>query len=299
MFDYEVGFTQQLSQRSALTVSGSYKERKDMIQVRPYLFAWPQTYYTYGNRDFSTTKAMTLRYDMRRTGNLRLDIAYTLQFADGTGSDAESGNSGNPNFVAQGGILQNFIQAQVPGLRYSTALNYDSRHMIVSTVDYRYQDKEGPVVGGLHILENAGVNFILRGRSGEPYTRHRDAYQSIIQGELNGARLPWHYNVDMRIDKDFSMRFRKPKEGEAAKRPLMLNVYALIQNVTNRRDILAVDAFTSRPDDDAVLTSAQGIQDAQKQADPQSYIDLYTINQMNPNNIGMPRRINIGLQLNF
>lgn len=300
MFDYEVGFTQQISQRSAITLSGFYKERKDMIQIRPYLFAWPQTYYTYGNRDFSTTKGMTLRYDMRRTGNLKLDISYTLQFADGTGSSATSSNNGSTTSISQTSILQNFIQAQVPGLRYSTSLDYDSRHMIVTTIDYRYQDKEGPMVANKHIFENAGINMIFRGRSGEPYTRHQDAYQRIIKGELNGARLPWHYNLDLRVDKDFKLAFgKKPAEGAQAKRPLYLNVYALIQNVTNRRDILGVDPFTSRPDDDAVLSSAQGIQDTQKQNDPQSYIDVYTINQMDPNRINLPRRINIGLQLNF
>jgi outer membrane receptor protein involved in Fe transport len=300
MFDYEVGFKQQLTQRSAITLSGFYKERKDMIQVRPYLFAWPQTYYTFGNRDFSTVKGMTVRYDLRRMGNIRMDIAYTLQFADGTGSSSSSANGGNSNNVAQSSLLSQFINAQVPNLRYATALNIDSRHSIVGTLDYRFDDKSGPVVGGKHILENAGANFIFRARSGEPYTRHQDAYQQIIQGELNGARLPWHYNLDLRVDKDFSLSFGKKRaEGEAVKKQLYLNAYVLINNVLNRRDVLAVDPFTGRPDNDAVLTSAQGIQDTQKQVDPQSFIDVYYINQMNPGAVNLPRRINIGLQLNF
>ncbi len=299
MFDYEVGFKQQLSQRSAINISGFYKERKDMVQVRPYLFAWPQTYYTFGNRDFSTVKGMTLRYDLRRTGNIRMDIAYTLQFADGTGSSSSSANGGNSNFVSNGSLLSQFIQAQVPNLRYATALNIDSRHMVVATLDYRYLENEGPVVGGKHIFQNTGANLIFRGRSGEPYTRHQDAYQSIIQGELNGARLPWHYNLDLRVDKDFKLDFGKKKEGEAAKRPLYLNAFVYVQNLLNRRDVLSVDPFTGRPDDDAVLSSAQGIQDTQKQVDPQSFIDLYYLYQQNPLNLNLPRRINIGLQLNF
>src|SRR5690606_8050631 len=110
------GFKQTLSQSSALTIAGFYKERKDMIQVRPYLYAWPSTYLTYGNRDFSTTKGMTLRYDMRRTRNLRLDIAYTLQFANGTGSGTSSSvaNVNNPNAP---GLLQGFISAGLPNIR--------------------------------------------------------------------------------------------------------------------------------------------------------------------------------------
>ncbi len=74
-FDYEVGFQQKLSNHSSLTLTGSYKERKDMITMRPYLYAWPITYYTYGNRDFSSTKALTLKYDLRRFQRIQMGIS--------------------------------------------------------------------------------------------------------------------------------------------------------------------------------------------------------------------------------
>ena len=131
-YDYEVGFQQKLSSASALTLTTFYKERKDMVTVVPYLYAWPTTYYTYGNRDFSTTKGTTLFYDLRATNHIRMSISYTLQFAEGTGSTPTSTNSNGAGQISANGLLQEFVTAGLPNLRYVTPLTYDSRHNIVA-----------------------------------------------------------------------------------------------------------------------------------------------------------------------
>ena len=303
MFDYEVGFKQQISQSSAVTISGFYKERKDMVQVRPYLYAWPSTYFTFGNRDFSTTKGMMLRYDMRRVRNLRLDIAYTLQFANGTGSSATSGVASTANPSAPG-LLSGFISAGLPNIRTVFPLDNDVRHNIVTTLDYRYAKGKGPVVANKHILENAGANFIFRTRSGEPYTRYTQPRRvaNTVDGQVNGARLPWHYWIDLRVDKDFQLSFGK-KDGEVTKprRQVYVNAYVLINNLLNTRDILRVDGYTGRPDDDGYLSHPQGIQTANNQYNRQSFIDMYSANLigLGGERLNLPRRINLGLNLNF
>lgn len=300
LIDYEVGFQQTLTARSALTLTAFYKERKDMIQIRPYLYAYPRTYYTYGNRDFSTTKGMTLKYDLRRVGNIRMDVAYTLQFAEGTGSTSTSGNGGGGgNTYTGAGLLQNLIGAGLPNLRYVSMLNYDARHNIVATIDYRFGKNEGPVAGGTHFLQNAGINFIFRTISGTPYTKYNRPDSRFIVGGVNQSRLPWTYNLDLRIDKDFEFNFRKAKEGEAPRSPFVVNAFVYIQNVLNTRNIVGVDGYSGRPDDNGYLVHPLGTQAAGTQVDPYSYMDLYTINQMNPNNIVTPRRINVGLSFNF
>lgn len=304
MFDYEVGFKQALTKQSAITITAFYKERKDMIQVRPYLYAWPVTYYTYGNRDFSTTKGLTLTYDMRRVGNLRMNIAYTMQFAEGTGSSSTSSARGG---VSGNGVLAQFISAGLPNMRYSTVLDYDSRHTIATTLDYRYTDNDGPVVGGKHIFENAGANFVFRARSGEPYTKlaQPEAVGNRIEGGINGSRLGWHYGVDMRLDKDFKLyKLFNGKSEVEPKRQLMLNAYVMINNLFNIKDILAVDGFTGRPDDDGYLASPQGKLATETQVNPASYVDYYNMSLQNGarggyGNINFPRRINLGIQLSF
>ena len=45
---------------------------------------------TYDNLDFGTVKGFTVTYDLRRTGNIQLRASYTLQFAEGTGSNTQT-----------------------------------------------------------------------------------------------------------------------------------------------------------------------------------------------------------------
>lgn len=296
-FDYEFGFTQAISKFSAVSIAGTYKERKDQIAYRPYLYAWPQTYFTYGNRDYSTTKGFYLKYDLRRVKNLRILANYTLQFVEGTGSSPGS---------SSGGLLQTFIASQLPNLRYVMPLDFDNRHIISLNLDYRFADGEGPEIKGNHFLQNAGINLLFSSRSGEPYTRYLQsrAVANNVKGELNGSRLPWHYMLDLRIDKDFTLSFKKPAAGDDGempkpKRQLYLNVYMYVNNVLNTRDVLSVDGFTGRPDDDGYLVSAQGRLDLNTKTNAQSFYDLYSINLLNPYRINQPRRINFGLSLNF
>ncbi len=303
-FDYEVGFQQKLSNSSALTINAFYKERKDQIAIMPVMSAWPATYYTYGNRDFSTTKGTTLKYDLRATNHLTMNVAYTLQFAEGTGSTPTSGNSGGGTQISANGLLQSFIQAGLPNMRYVTALDFDSRHIIAANIDYRFNEDEGPVVAGRHILQRAGIDFVVRTRSGEPYTRYTDALGSTVIGGLNGSRLPWHFGVDMRIDKDFAINNLSKKSqnappGAKAKRPLFLKGILQVNNLLQTREILNVYGYTGRPDDDGYLNSSYGQQKVPLQNNPISYYQMYQISINNPNNLNYARTIAVGLEFNF
>ncbi len=292
-FDYEVGFQQKLSRSSALLITAFYKERKDMIALQNYLYAWPTTYFTYGNRDFSTTKGSTLQYDLRATNHLSMTLSYTLQFAEGTGSTPGTGR----------GLLGSFIEAGLPNLRYITALDYDSRHNIVGNINYRYKDGEGPTIGGLNVFQNAGIDLIARARSGEPYTAYSDPLGNTIIGGVNTSRLPWHFGMDLRIDKDFALAFGKKRkdapEGIKAKKPLYIKAILSVNNLLNNRDILSVYGYTGKPDDNGYLTSSFGKQFVPQQINPSSYSTLYSIYINNPYNLNYARTISFALQFNF
>ena len=301
-YDYEVGFQQKLSDHSAMTITGFYKERKNMVTVVPYLYAWPTTYYTYGNRDFSTTKGSTLNFDFRTTNHLRMNISYTLQFAEGTGSTPLSTTSGTGS--TQGGILQSFIQAGLPNLRYVTSLDYDARHTFTANVDYRYREGEGPIVGGNYILQNAGVDFIARARSGEPYTAYSlpDNVGHTVIGGINGSRLPWHYGLDMRLDKDLKISFGGRKgavEGMKVRQPKYVKVYMYVQNLLNIQDVTGVYGYTGKSNDDGYLASSFGQQYVPQQVSPKSFAALYNIYVNNPDHYNYARTINFGMEFNF
>ncbi|MEO6831581.1 MAG: TonB-dependent receptor [Chitinophagaceae bacterium] len=305
--DYTVGFQQQLNDNSGITLSGFYRERKDQIQVRPYLYAYPTTYYAYGNRDFSTYKGMSLAYDLRRTGHVSLSINYTLSFAEGTGSTATSSNGGDGNNVSGNSLLAQLVAAGLPNLRTQFPLNIDSRHNLNAQVDYSFRKGEGPTIGKSHVLENSGINFVFTASSGQPYTKYKNAQgladgaanSPVIDGAVNASRLKAHYNLDLQIHKIIALTQRKMPDGSMVPGRYSLKITAYAQNVLNIKDVTSVYGYTGRPDDDGFLTSPQGLTQIPGLVDPQSFIDLYSVYEKNPYNIGAPRTVVVGLSLQF
>lgn len=300
--NYSLGYQQRLSKRSAITIEAYYRERKDQIQIQRYILAYPITYTSFGNRDFSSTKGMTVKLDFRRSGPLRMNVDYTLQFAEGTGSNTTSQSS--------------LLATGQPNLRTVFPLNVDSRHMLNVTIDYRYINdgkggNRGPKIGNKYPLENAGINLLFRTRSGEPYTRAAlatplvggDFQSTPIIGTVNGSRLPWQYEVSTRINKQFIIMRKAKKDSEGnvvkSKSPLMLDVYTYITNLLNTRNTLSVYGYTGVGDDDGFLNSPQGQQAVTNFQFQQSYRDLYTMRLASPGNFNNPRRIFIGFTFDF
>lgn len=289
--NYELGFTQKLTNSSSMNISAFYIESRDQIQALRFTGAYPKTYYSYGNIDFGTVKGFTVNYDLRRTGNTRVRANYTLQFANGTGSNTETSSA--------------LIRSGQPNLRNLIPLDFDRRHAIVLNVDFRYSegtDYNGPTFKGKQILKNAGFNITMNGGSGTPYTRSSKIYpifqnQRIIQGSLNGSRLPWSFRLDGRFDKDFTLSTGKDANGN--KKDFYLNVYLQVLNILNSRNIMGVYAATGNPDDDGYLAAAEYQTEINSQLDTQSYMDLYRIAVNSPYNYSSPRMIRIGLGLNF
>lgn len=281
--DYEVGFQQKLSNSSALKIAAYYKEMRDMIQRRTF-FPVPVVgqYTTYDNLDFGTVKGFTFQYDLRRTGNISMNINYTLQFADGTGSDADS----------QRGLTQR------GNLRTLFPLTFDERHRIVGNIDYRYASGNkynGPRLFGADIFARAGANLQVIAVSGRPYTARLqplalDAAGTV--GSINGARKPWNFTVNLRVDKNFNI-------GEN----LGLNIYCRVSNLLDRRNVINVYEGTGSPDDDGYLSSAQGIGQLtnidSSLRDVNAYLASYQWRLLNPNFFSLPRRIYMGAIFDF
>jgi hypothetical protein len=290
--DYQIGFQQQISDNSVVKLAAFYRELRDMVQILQLPFAYPITYTTFGNIDFGTIKGLSVSYEIaRRVKNIKLDANYTLQFADGTGSNATS--------------QINLVGAGQPNLRTILPLSYDSRHTLRANVDYRYGEGEsydGPRIGDKDIFSNAGVNMQFNARSGEPFSRQQDptpdglfgvASRSTLDGRVNGSRLPWHFRADLRVDKSFFLDVGQKN------RSLGFNVYVWVQNLFNNANILAVYGFTGNPDDDGFLSSDIGQVTLNNQLDPETFETLYDIKINNPDNFTIPRRVRLGVSVSF
>ena len=301
--NFELGFKQQLSDNSALSLIAAYAETKNDFGLIRLYGAYPIEYNHTANIDFSTTKQFRLEYELRADEDSRTSMQanYTLLFADGTGS----------NINSQAAL----IAANQPNLRSLYPLDVDFRHNVTATIDYRFKNGKsytGPIVGkkGKPIFENFGGSFIVRARSGGPYTRNAQvtgealegvAQRSQILGNPFGSRLPWQFTADMNLSKTF--RIEKGNTKDKFHNPFVnLTAYLWVQNLFNQKIINSVYRFTGLPEDDGFLNSEQGQQFLQQQIDQRqqtALVDLYNAKVQNPFNYLTPRQIRLGIRLNF
>ena len=284
--DYEVGFQQKLTNTSALKVAAYYKEMRQMVQQRTYLYVPTLGQYdTYDNQDFGTVKGFTFQYDLRRTGNVSGLIGYTLQFADGTGSDPNS----------QSGLTSR------GNLRTLFPLGFDERHRLNASIDFRYgsgKKYNGPSVAGIDLFANAGINLQAIGVSGRPYTAKGVPAQFSGDGTIgsvNGARLPWNTTLNFRVDKDFRIG--------SAEKGITINGYLRISNLLDTRNLRSVYSATGSAEDDGFLLSSRGqdvistLEGSNRVLD--NYFSSYQWRMLNSGFYSQPRRIFLGLSFGF
>jgi hypothetical protein len=300
---YELGFVQALNTNMAITFNAYYNETRDQINIRMLNQAYPRSYMTYDNIDFQTAKGFSVSYDLRKTptNNVSMQANYTLAFADGTGS----------NEASQAGL----VQAGQPNLRTPFPLSNDRRHQISAMIDYRFRPGRlynGPVSkNGKKILENTGVNFLISATSGAPYSKQGNVTQAVaigirqsevLKGTLNGARAPWNFSINMRIDRSYFFQPKKKKDGArfaSSARGSYLNVYIWVQNLFDIRNISGIYRYTGDHDDDGFLSSSLGLTAIEEATNSQAFFDQYSVKVNNPYNLSTPRLVRLGATFNF
>ena len=297
--DYELGFTQKVSNTSSITITTFYKEMRSMIQMYRFNGAYPKDYTSYNNLDFGTVKGLTAEYDLRRTGNIRVRAAYTLQFADATGASTTTAAS--------------LLAAGLPNLRSTFPMPWDRRHAFNVVIDYRWgrgKTYNGPTINRdkagkapMEPLSDFGFSLTINGGSGTPYTASRNITSPIsggtnlLKGTYGGSRLPWQFRLDLRVDKDFYFKMKKNASDNA--KGAYLNVYLQVLNLLDTRNIINVYPYTGNPNDDGYLSAPEWQRQINNQLDPLSFRNLYGNFVDNPGNYSTPRQIRLGLMFNF
>jgi hypothetical protein len=224
---------------------------------------------------------------------VKFRAAYTLSFADGTGSGPNSGE----NLAASG----------EPNLQIPQALDYDQRHTLNANLDFHFSSGtsyDGPVWTThsgktIQVLSNAGVNINFSAGSGTPYTQWGNPTQqgiglvekySVI-GTINGDYLPWQNRVDLRADKMFHVSIKS--------HPCQVTVYIAATNLMNTENVLGVYNYTGSPTDDGFLQSASGKQTIASAISPQAFAAQYAVEEKIPTHFSLPRQASLGLVFNF
>lgn len=281
---YEVGWRRQLSDYTALDATAFYKDIKNLTEIVTQPAA-PNSFSTYRNRDYGTVKGLELQLDMRRNRGISAQINYTLQYADGTGSFANS----------QSNIA--WTVAQPP--KQTSYLEFDQRHKLTGILDIRAGSKEGPNLGGFFPLERSGVNFVFSAGSGFPYSpsnMYNEVSLAAIAptpaGSVNSRRGPWVHRLDLKANKEISL-------GGAT-----LDLYLWVINAFDRKNPIHVYEVSGLPDETGWLSTPSGQEYANGLSDPHDTSLLtgeqkYLFRQSDPANFDTPRQIRFGVRYAF
>jgi len=275
---YELGFRQRVGERAALTISGFFQQIDNLIQQKYRRGAFPSDYITYENVDFGTVKGMEFGFDMRRNNGFAANLNYTLSFADGTGSGANT--TGTINWVDE--TPPNFI----------SPLDFDQRHRLNLSVDYRLGAGEGPSLGGAHILANFGLNVLYTAGSGYPYTAIQEPYPVTVSraprpsGGVNENRSPSVNRIDLKLDRRFQIG------GDAS-----VTAFLWIENVLDADNVQSVWRATGLGNNDGFLATTEG--QAYLASGSPSTAALYDYNTNLRGNYGIPRQTRLGVRLDF
>src|SRR4030095_11811439 len=276
---YEIGIKHQVGDYLDMGVTAYYKETQDQIGINKLIATpgkLPIGYTVYLNSDFSVSRGLDFYLSMRRYKRIAVDVAYTLLYASGTGSDPNQ----KLNLVNQQNAYPNF----------TFPLNFDQRHTGSINFDYRFGgDEDVPKGFWGQVLKGLGVNVLFGFNSGRPYTQRNLPTQPFnpssgtATSTKNQVYTAWDTRVDLRVDK--TVKIWKTN----------WNFYVYVLNLLNNETVNTVYEATGRPDDDGYLSTPAG----QIGYLIPGYVDNYNLRQKSPLNWGPPRQIRLGINMIF
>ncbi len=301
---YELGFTQQIGEFASVDITGYYKDILDEVvfNIQPTASGSAYgSYNTLANGDFATTKGVEVSFNMRRTQRLLVNGSISFQDARGTGS--------YPNQDA--GI----VGAPLDGVTIYkpervTPLSFNRSFSGNLSLDYHWGRNDGP-----NILHQFGASALLTFAAGHPFTRGigKGNNQGSLAGDsrfrqpiepLNASVTPSVFQVDLRIDKTFSIWDK-----------LNANIYIYVINLFDTKNAENVFLRTGSPTDDGYL-SDPGLGGQLVEKNGQDYARLYRAINIDYFNAyqsaggqsqfigsalmwGPPRQIRLGVRLEY
>ncbi|MGH7572377.1 MAG: TonB-dependent receptor [Gemmatimonadota bacterium] len=233
---FEVGITHLLSSNLVLDVVGYNRDRRGAI--RADLFP-PQTLdlrvgevAVFTNSDNGNVKGVDITVGRRFANYWSTNLAWSLQWARGTTSSPVA-------FVTSGFAFlfdpNNPTQFLSPPTKLS-AEDFDRLHAInwQFNLSFPTDFRAGTLPGAL--FRDLSLYLVYNAHSGEPYTRVDPRDGGLLE-DFNRSRLPWVHSGDLRVVRGFDLATG-----------LHLDVFAVVKNFLDTRNILNVHRTTGQPD---------------------------------------------------
>jgi len=278
---YEIGFKQQVGDYINLGITAFYKESTDLIGAGRVQATEdgkvPVGFITYFNNDFAVSRGLDFYFSLRRTNRIAVDVAYSLKYATGTGSDPYSKNS-----------LANQSGQEMP--QYVYPLDYDQRHTGTVNLDYRFGNDDVPkgVLGD--VLKNLGANLLFSFNSGRPYTKtslptsSTGTVGNVYYSAKNETYTDWNFRLDLRVDK--LVKVWKTN----------IDFYVYVINLLNSELVETVFPATGSPYYNGYLLTPSG---ASLWATDETFRKLYPERVEFFSNWGPPRQVRFGVNVSF
>ncbi|MEJ5352562.1 MAG: TonB-dependent receptor [Melioribacteraceae bacterium] len=214
---YEIGLQQELAQNFGITVTGYYKDIRNLLGTEVHIKNEFRKFSKLINRDYGSVKGFTISFEKRFSDGIGATLDYTFQVAKGNASD--------PNDA------YNKAQANPPieANKQMVPLNWDRRHSVNFTLT---AGNPGDFI----------ASVIGRLGSGLPYT---PSFQNQRTGLENSENRPAFFNVDLYLTKYIKL-FGK-----------QFSIYAKVYNLFDTANEIEVFTDTGRAGYTLELTRAQ------------------------------------------
>ena len=188
----------------------------------------------FGNFDFGNVKGAEVILERVFVGGWGARVAYTLQRAQATATDA---------FQLVSRIRIGPTGDTINPARVEFPLDYDRRHSLTVIGQGRIPDGWGPRLAGSQLLAGLEAATIVRASSGLPFTMTNATGDTLI-GLPNSHNLPPTFTVDMLLRRPLRIAGRQG------------TLYLDVRNLLNRRNIDAVRRETGQPNLDSTGIAA-------------------------------------------
>jgi outer membrane receptor protein involved in Fe transport len=174
---YELGLQQEIAPNLGVTLTGYYKDIRNLLGLQLHIKNEFRKFGEYVNRAYGSVRGITFSMDRRLVDGFGATLDYTFQIAKGDASDPE----------------EDFNKAQasppIEPNKQLVPLSWDRRHSLNFTLTLGRSDN---IIGSM----------IARFGSGLPYT---PALQNQRTGLENSDNRPSFFNVDVYVTKYFKL----------------------------------------------------------------------------------------------
>lgn len=232
---YSLMYSNQLTDEFALDIAAYYKDIYNQLGIS-YVSAVPDPYFLYEVADYGNSKGLEITLRKMATNHFGFNINYNLSKSIATSAGP------NSNYL----VPQDFYTGLPAYPLAPFATGSDRRHRVNVILNLVWGRDEGPMIGGIGLLENTNINLTVFYQTGLPYTRLDKAGNAL--GEQNSERQPNVWNTNFRFQRGFWLR---DWFGESAGYS-MLEFFVDINNILNLRSVAGIYARTGDPIDNGV-----------------------------------------------